>query len=288
MYNIVITFQEEIMQMETFSEFKMPSNFAMDNLFYSDGMGYLKSKDFYINRKSFRNNLFMYVLSGTLSVEQNGKHTIKKGEMVVLRLSEKHNYYSDPHDVCEVLWLHFADKNSPLLLNYIEGEVTLPYVAEIDAIKIMIEKCMDVARKGYPDREYKISEAIYHGLLSICKYINNHKIYNETSERGKFIQKVNHFTEQHIYEKIDLEEFAKVCEVSKYHFCKLFKYYLDITPIQYFTKMKIERSKGRLTYSTESISSIALSFGFNDPSHYSKTFKKYVGMSPKMYRERGL
>lgn len=274
--------------MNNFSEFRIPSGFAQDNLFYSDGLGHLKSKDFYVNRKSFRNNLFMYVLSGTLYVEQRGKHIIKEGEMVVLRLSEKHNYYSDPHDICEILWLHFADKNNPTLLNYIEGEVTLPYIAEIKDIKNMIEHCIDIAKKGYQDREYKISGEIYQGLLKICEHINNHKIHNESSERGKFIQKVNHYIEQHIYEKTDLEEFSKVCEVSKYHFCKLFEKHLGITPIQYFIKMKIERSKGRLTYSTESISSIALSFGFNDPSHYSKTFKKYVGISPKMYRERGL
>jgi len=274
--------------MVNFSEFKIPSVFARDNLFYSDGIGYLKSKDFYINRKSFRNNVFMYVLSGTLYVEQRGKHVIKKGEMVVLRLSEKHNYYSDPYDVCEMLWLHFADKNNPKLLNYIEGEVSLPFIAEIKDIKKIIENCIGIAKEGYKDREYRTSEEIYQGLLKICEYININKINNEASERGKFIQKVNCYIEQHIYEKTDLEEFAKVCEVSKYHFCKLFKNYLNITPIQYFLKMKIERSKGRLTYSTESINSIALSFGFNDQSHYSKTFKKYVGISPKMYRERGL
>lgn len=51
----------------------MPSRFAQEFLFFSDGMGRTFRKGFDLHRKSFKNNVVMYVASGALYVEQNGR-----------------------------------------------------------------------------------------------------------------------------------------------------------------------------------------------------------------------
>ena len=58
--------------MDFFRGFKAPSKFAQEFLFFTDGLGHLKSENFFIDRVGFNNNLVMHVLSGKLHVEQNG------------------------------------------------------------------------------------------------------------------------------------------------------------------------------------------------------------------------
>ena len=48
---------------------------------------------------------------------------------------------------------------------------------------------------------------------------------------------------------------------------------------------RIEKAKKLLKDTNQSIVEIAYHLGFNDQSHFSNTFKRYVDITPKKYRE---
>ncbi len=54
---------------------------------------------------------------------------------------------------------------------------------------------------------------------------------------------------------------------------------------QYIINYKILISEFRLKNTSAPISEIAFQLGFNDESHFTKTFKKKHDMTPKEYRE---
>ncbi len=80
-----------------------------------------------------------------------------------------------------------------------------------------------------------------------------------------------------------LNEIAKICGVSEGYFRKLFREYSGENPIEFRQKKRIEKAKQLLLLDTHSIGEIAEELHFSDVYHFSKTFKKHIGISPKKY-----
>ncbi len=80
-----------------------------------------------------------------------------------------------------------------------------------------------------------------------------------------------------------LNEIAGICGVSEGYFRKLFREYSGENPIEFRQKHRIEKAKQLLLLDTFSIEEIALELHFSDIYHFSKSFKKYCGISPKKY-----
>lgn len=80
-----------------------------------------------------------------------------------------------------------------------------------------------------------------------------------------------------------LAEIAQICGVSEGYFRKLFREYSGENPIDFRQKHRIEKAKQLLLLDTHSIGEIAEELHFSDIYHFSKTFKKFTGISPQKY-----
>jgi AraC family transcriptional regulator len=93
----------------------------------------------------------------------------------------------------------------------------------------------------------------------------------------------------YIYDNLALEltliELASLVNMSSYSFCRWFKRLMGISPHQYVIKCRIERAKFLLSYSQFPIIEIALQVGCSSQSNFTTIFRKYVGITPKAYRE---
>ncbi|NBD32545.1 MAG: helix-turn-helix domain-containing protein [Cyanobacteria bacterium] len=92
------------------------------------------------------------------------------------------------------------------------------------------------------------------------------------------------FIEANLATDISLEALANFTNFSTFHFCRLFKDTMGVTPHQYVIRRRIERAKKLLKYSDLKIVEIALACGFANQSHLSRHFRNLVGISPKAYR----
>ena len=59
-----------------------------------------------------------------------------------------------------------------------------------------------------------------------------------------------------------------------------------ITIYQYVQKKKMDYSKYLLETSNKNIIDIAMEIGYENPSKFSKTFKKYFGILPSKYLKK--
>lgn len=81
-----------------------------------------------------------------------------------------------------------------------------------------------------------------------------------------------------------VEEMAKECDMSVNHMRNLFKEQTGLSPKTFIENLKMRRAAERLSNTLEPISSIAADFSYLDPYHFSRVFKRIMGMSPKQYR----
>ncbi|GAE31536.1 helix-turn-helix domain-containing protein [Alkalihalobacillus hemicellulosilyticus] len=90
---------------------------------------------------------------------------------------------------------------------------------------------------------------------------------------------------KYIYEDLTHEQIAKRVELSPKYLSVLFKKEVGITISEYIQQIKIEEAKKLLAYSNTPISDICSLLNYTDQSYFTKVFKKFIGVTPKFYRE---
>ena len=81
-----------------------------------------------------------------------------------------------------------------------------------------------------------------------------------------------------------VESLAESLNVSTVHLRRIFSRHVDKSPVKYINDMRFEQAKILLKSSNLTVNEIALSLGFSDQFHFSKSFKCNVGISPSGYR----
>ena len=97
-------------------------------------------------------------------------------------------------------------------------------------------------------------------------------------------KEINTYVENHICSKFCLNELAEMANINKFGFVKKFKASTGMTPMNYILMKKIFSSK-KLINSNSDLTDIAYQYNFTDLAHFSKTFKRFIGVSPKKYKE---
>lgn len=84
---------------------------------------------------------------------------------------------------------------------------------------------------------------------------------------------------------IPLEVVAREVGMSRYHFSRVFKESMGLSPINYIVRQRIERAKKLLAETELPIADIALQAGFSGQSHFTTFFRKLVGLTPRSFRK---
>lgn len=131
----------------------------------------------------------------------------------------------------------------------------------------------------------KIMESYLSPFVHLLKHYSEKNNDDFKEENPPYFKDINHYIEYHIYEKFCLEELSKMAHINKYGFIKKFKSATGMTPMNYVLMKKIFSCK-RLIQPDSELTEIAYQYNFTDLAHFSKTFKRFIGISPKKYQEQ--
>jgi two-component system response regulator YesN len=97
------------------------------------------------------------------------------------------------------------------------------------------------------------------------------------------MEAIRYMKENH-QKELTLDDIAKYCHLSRFHFSHLFKKEVGLRVMEFFNKLKIDKSLYYLERTDLTIKEIANLTGFQDSNYYSRLFKKYKQTSPSEYR----
>lgn len=123
-------------------------------------------------------------------------------------------------------------------------------------------------------------------LLTINKYyrkIHGLLFMKLDNYDHKLVYSLINYLHSHFSEEVTLDTLSEYFEVDKYKLSKIYKSVTGIPPIQYLIKCRLENAK-YLLQSDNSIEEVCFEVGFNNLSHFSKSFKNHYGKSPKNYQ----
>lgn len=90
--------------------------------------------------------------------------------------------------------------------------------------------------------------------------------------------------EEHAAEPLSLDRLAAIAGMSKYHFLRMFRSILGVTPYQFLLSLRMRRVAAKLDSSEMPISTIAFDEGFGDLSTFNGRFRDLFAKSPGTFR----
>lgn len=109
--------------------------------------------------------------------------------------------------------------------------------------------------------------------------------FNDAAEDYRRIEKVIGYIEDNFKAQPKLDELARVANLSKFHFERLFKRWAGISPLQFLQYLTLEYSKERLNNS-DSVFNSALDAGLSGSSRLHDLFVNFEGMTPGEYKSK--
>jgi transcriptional regulator GlxA family with amidase domain len=100
------------------------------------------------------------------------------------------------------------------------------------------------------------------------------------------VLKAQQFIEQNYTERINVEDLAGHCALSRRNFERRFRKATHYSPAEYIQYLKIEAARRQLESSRYQVNEVMYAVGYNDTKSFRNTFKKITGLSPLEYRNR--
>lgn len=85
---------------------------------------------------------------------------------------------------------------------------------------------------------------------------------------------------------IEIKELAALVHLSVSQFERRFRKVFQISPLKHIMTVRIRNASVRLTSTNDTIAAIALDCGFYDHSHFTRNFRRIMGISPREYRQQ--
>jgi transcriptional regulator GlxA family with amidase domain len=92
------------------------------------------------------------------------------------------------------------------------------------------------------------------------------------------------YMSQHLNRPLQVATLAARVSISPSHFFALFKRRIGLAPMDYFTRLRMERAGQLLETTSLSVKEVAAELGYDDPFYFSRVFKSVHQLAPSDYR----
>jgi AraC-like DNA-binding protein len=243
---------------------------------------------------------YIYVLSGTGKITVAGnEYIVQENDFYLTHQGITHGLETKSKDGMRVIEIKFEVNNEELAshLNRLPHQIRL---SRLD-IRHKLENFIHEGMKKEPYLEDFINLQFTEILLSLLRQKSNNFNTQRSNVIGtnggntaadknspdiKSLHHVAEYMKNNLTMDLDLEDLAKIANMSKYHFCRRFKKNYGTTPMKYFTALRISKAKELLMYSDLNISQIAYSVGFSDPGYFSRVFNQKESITPIEYAKK--
>ncbi len=214
-------------------------------------------------------------------VSDGKKVCVNAGDIIFVPVGS--TYISSWHGSPDVMYIsvHFSFEFNRLFGRTKKLEiqkVTLPDVDELrKSYLTMYENC-----EGKKTNQLSALSEFYNILSRVYPTLK----YTDTKDIDARVEKAIDYIEFNWRDRIQIDELAKVCNMSTSHFYSCFKECTGYSPIEYKQRVAIRNAELMLVDGSEkSIEEISELAGFTSSIYFRELFKKITGKTPTKYRK---
>ena len=240
---------------------------------------------------------FFIVIKGRSVHNLNGVKTlITKNFLQLIRpFSDLHSFFVYPNEkaqqlnvmLVDSLFKELTDVFSPDLYREI-AEGKFPMSCQLDDRDMdnfleLLNVFQTLSSQDITNRELLIK----HFYCDMLKVLQSKKISTLNENHPAWLQEFLNKIHSSQYIGMRVEQIYGLSNFSHVYLLKQFKAYMDETLIGYLTKIRMEYAASLLVTTDFKLIDISSRIGYDSLSHFLRLFKKYYGMSPTEYRQRG-
>nr|WP_092072205.1 AraC family transcriptional regulator [Dendrosporobacter quercicolus]NSL48629.1 AraC family transcriptional regulator [Dendrosporobacter quercicolus DSM 1736]SDM38396.1 AraC-type DNA-binding protein [Dendrosporobacter quercicolus] len=124
-------------------------------------------------------------------------------------------------------------------------------------------------------------------LTILLKLIKANPIYIDKTKKDDNIlrgEMIKAYIDAHYDEELSLSYISRAFNLNPYYLIRIFKKVVGYSPMQYITRRRIGEAQKLLVSTDYPVVEIAPMVGYNSISHFNMMFFKYIGISPRKYR----
>jgi AraC-like DNA-binding protein len=254
--------------------------------------GYEKCEPLHSYGPHIRNHyLFHYVISGRGRLMVDHKNTsteyvIDGGSGFLIEPDCINTYYADQNSPWEYVWVEFDGLRVHEFMEEagLSSKSPIFFPTSPEAGKKVCEEMMHIVTHHLESSLHQIGhlylflDALIEGSSS-KKYIQGGKLSKfYSSEALTYIA-------QNYDKPITVEDLAKICNLNRSYFSKMFKETVGQSPQEFLIQYRMLKAGSLLVTTTLSINEIGTLVGYPNQLHFSRAFKKVYGISPRTYRQ---
>ncbi|HEX8060510.1 MAG TPA: AraC family transcriptional regulator [Cyclobacteriaceae bacterium] len=229
----------------------------------------------YFEFEVFRNNLEVHV--GRVLITKPGSEHVAR-------------HIDDQPDVCTVF--DFRNDFYESLREHYRYE--LPWFFENNEMHSLLIRCSPEVdylhnRILKLPQQLQTDELVLQLLDRVLKTLSNsNTIEPVPANLKKFhlvtIEKAKNYLLANFDRNIGLQQLAEHCCVSLFHFSRIFKAVMKVTPHQYLSEIRLNHAKILLENTKYPVTQVALQCGYNSVEHFATAYKQRFQMKPSEFR----
>lgn len=108
-------------------------------------------------------------------------------------------------------------------------------------------------------------------------------VVSSGSDRQLSMRPAISYVESHFHGEVRNEIVAELCGMNQFRFSRLFKQTYGIGFHEFVVRYRLREARRMLASPGSSVTQICYAAGFNDPSYFTRVFKKYFGANPSEF-----
>ncbi|MEP6483445.1 MAG: AraC family transcriptional regulator [Rudaea sp.] len=224
------------------------------------------------------------VLRGALQFRRGAtQHTARCGEVSLINPGEAHSGHAAGGDGWTIRNVLIA----PEIVTACREEIThgdaITFECPVNADRRIFDALFRLHRTTELSACEIARESALIGAVTTLVRLSARK--NETRKLGSHragIRRACDLMRDRFAAPLTLDELADASHVSKHHFLRLFNADIGMTPHAYLVQLRL-RAAARLMKSGVCIAEAAIASGFADQSHFTRSFKRTWGVTPRAY-----
>ena len=245
-------------------------------------MGQQFCQDHMIRPEGYHYPQILYCTKGRGTLVTDGKHTpVPAGSAIFLPAAYPHEYYAE-EDVWDIHWIvpcGYAAED--ILAQFGLSEPRVYPLSDTKMLEHIFRKMHDALRSDSIFGNYRASGYLYDFLIEFYRIISSKG--NDLVYSPALMKAIDHINYNYA-SQITMDELCAAAGVSKQHLCLLFRNIMNMRPMEYIAKRRIQEAKALLTGTSESIEAISEKTGFCSDSYFCKLFRRDEGITPTAFR----
>ena len=236
-----------------------------------------------IDRKNFDYFAIEFIANGNCKIELNSKKSeISSGCCYIYGPNTDHKIFSVGDKPLKKYFVDFVGSNALTRMkefNLIEGDVF--YVSNQRWVQDIFEQLLESADLKRSKASLLVEQLLK--LLFVRLLIDRQAPGEMQSFSNVTFTRCWSFIHDNYLKVQTVAEISEACAVNKVYIARLFKRYAQETPFQLLTRLKIKHAAQLILAENLPVKQVGAAVGYDDPYHFSRVFKRVLGVSPKNY-----